>query len=404
MRIPPGLARRRSLVISVVALMIATGCIVVATRALSSRPFGTVVGPVSGAAEAAAPPGPSSTPARTGALPSLKAAYADQFLIGAAVGLPQVTGSQADLLKKQFNSVTPGNVLKWAATEPTEGSYDFAASDAIVTFAATNGIKVRGHTLVWYRQTPDWVFQDASGVPMTPTPQNKALLLSRMEQHITALMNRYRGRIYAWDVVNEALNDDGSMRDSLWYRIAGLDYIRNAFVTAHAADPSAELCINDFSLTMPAKRDAMFRLVKKLRDEGVPINCIGSQMHGNIQVPNAAEVAASIDKFADLGVDQQITEMDMSVYTNGTTSYGNIPASVLTRQASQYKALFDVYRSRGSKISSVTVWGLTDADTWLNTNPIPRTDAPLLFDSRLQPKPAFWAVVGAAPPKVPATP
>jgi endo-1,4-beta-xylanase len=344
-----------------------------------------------------------TAPAPTGIL-SLKTVFAKQFLVGAAIGLPQLSGAQAALLKQQFSSVTPSNVLKWAATEPEPGQFDFGAADSIVDFASANGIKVRGHTLVWYRQTPDWVFKDASGAPMTPTPQNKALLLSRMEEHITALMTRYRGKISAWDVVNEALGDDGSMRDSPWYQIAGLDYIRDAFATAHAADPAAELCINDYGLTVPAKRDAMFNLVGQLRDEGVPIDCIGDQMHVNIQAPTASQVAASIDKLAKLGVDQQITEMDMSVYTNGSTSYPTVPASVLDQQARQYKALFDVYRSRSSKISSVTVWGLSDADTWLNSTPTPRIDAPLLFDDKLHPKPAFWAVVGVAVPTTSTTP
>jgi endo-1,4-beta-xylanase len=229
---------------------------------------------------------------------------------------------------------------------------------------------------------------------MTPNPQNKALLLSRMESHVTALVSRYRGNVHVWDVVNETLDDGGSPRDSRWYRIAGLDYIRDAFVTARAADPDAELCINDFGLTDPRKRDGMYHLVSELRSEGVPVDCIGSQMHVNIQVRSAGEIAASIDKFAQLGIDQQITEIDVSVYKDATLSYPTVPASVLADQAKQYKALFDVFRGRVGEVSSVTLWGLTDMDSWLNATPSVRTDAPLLFDGELRPKPAFWASSG----------
>jgi endo-1,4-beta-xylanase len=331
-------------------------------------------------------------------IPALKEVFAGEFAIGAAVSMPQLTGAQGDLLKGQFNSITPSNALKWAATEPNENVFDFTASDQIVNFAVSNDIKVRGHTLVWHNQTPAWVFQDAAGEPMTPTRQNRALLLSRMENHVRSLVSQYRERISTWDVVNEVLNDDGSMRQSMWYQITGLDYITDAFITAHAADPTAKLCINEVDLTRPAKRDAMFELVAELKAAGAPIDCIGSQMHVNIQSPTPAAVSASIDKFAQLGVDQQITEMDVSVYTDNTSSYASIPAPSLARQAAQYKALFAVFRKHREQISSVTFWGLADDQTWLNSYPIPRTDAPLLFDTQLLPKPAFWAVVGSVRP------
>jgi endo-1,4-beta-xylanase len=334
-------------------------------------------------------PGPTDVPA-------LKRVFADSFAIGAAVGERQLTGDHADLLKKHFNSVTPTSSMKWTTTEPDEGTFTFGDADAIVNFATANRIKVRGHTLVWHRQVPPWVFQDAAGKPMTPTAENKALLLSRMESHIKTIVGRYRGQIYAWDVVNEVIANDGSMRDSPWFQIAGLDYIRRAFITAHAADPDAVLCVNDFDLTRPERRDAMYNLVSQLRSDGVPVNCIGSQMHSNIEAPSASDAAATIDKFANLGVDQHITELDISIYTDDSSSYSTIPAGLLARQAAAYKSLFEVFRSRRGKISSVTLWGLADDDTWLDSFPIERTDAPLLFDDALRPKPAFWATVGTA--------
>lgn len=356
-----------------------------------SGPCGVVVG-------AACDRSVSAAPSPAPVLPALKDVFHDQFLVGVAVGQAQLSGDQADLLREQFSSVTPATALKWTSTEPTEGRFDFGPADAIVDFASANGIEVRGHTLVWYRQTPDWVFRDLSGAPMTATPQNKALLLSRLEHHITVEVSRYRGRIYAWDVVNEVLADDGSMRDSRWYQIAGMDYIKDAFVAAHAADPGAELCVNDYGLASPVRRDAMYRLVRDLIAQGVPVNCIGNQLHGNIESPAAKAVTTAIDKFAKLGVDQQITELDMSIYTDDSSSYPVVPASVLRAQARHYRELFDVFRSRRTQISSVTVWGLSDADTWLDSTPIPRHDEPLLFDDELHPKPAFWAVTGNTPP------
>jgi endo-1,4-beta-xylanase len=344
-----------------------------------------------------------AVPIQTG-LPNLKDVMAPYFSIGAAVDPATILGEHAQLLEKHFNSITPGNALKWDATEPTEGTFNFTTGDSIVSFAIANGIKVRGHTLAWYNQTPAWVFLDASGNTMTATAANKTLLLSRLQAHINAVVGHYKGELYAWDVVNEALNDDGTFRNSMWYQITGTDYITDAFTWAHAADPSAELCINDYNLTVAAKRDAMYNLVSSLKAAGIPVNCIGSQMHSNIAWPSAADTTSMIEKFATLGVDQQITEMDVSIYTDSTSSYSTVPASALTAQAAEYKALFDVYRSHAADISSVTLWGLADDDTWLDSFPITRLDAPLLFDQQLQAKSAYWSVIGDASPSAGTSP
>ncbi|MGI5243877.1 endo-1,4-beta-xylanase [Dactylosporangium sp. CA-139066] len=325
-------------------------------------------------------------------VPSLREVFAGRFDVGAAVNPQQLSGPEAELLKRQFGSVTPTAAMKWTVTEPAEGRFTFDDADKIVNFAVANGMQVRGHTLVWHNQTPDWVFTNADGRPMSATPPDKALLLARMTSHITALVQHYRGRITSWDVVNEVLSDDGTPRQSRWYQIAGLDYIRTAFTAAHAADPAAKLCINDVNLTQPSRRDGMYDLVAELRTEGIPVDCIGSQTHVNISVPSAAGLTASIEKFARLGVDQQITEMDMSVYTDNTSSYPAVPANLLAQQAAQYKALFAVLQRYRDQISSVTFWGIADNQTWLSTYPIARVDAPLLFGTDLAPKPAFWAV------------
>ncbi|MFC7481166.1 endo-1,4-beta-xylanase [Luedemannella flava] len=329
---------------------------------------------------------------------SLKGALAPYWSqVGAAVSPSTILAGKADLLKIHYNSLVAGNAMKWDATEKTEGVFSYGDADTIVNFATANNMKVRGHTFVWHNQTPAWVFQDANGATMTATAANKTLLLNRLKAHIDALAGRYKGKISAWDVVNEVLNEDGTPRNSMWYQIAGLDYIRNAFTWARAADPGAVLCINDYNLTVGSKRDGMYNLVNQLKGEGIPIDCVGSQMHNNINWPTASDTSAMLDKFAALNVTQQITEMDVSIYTDNTSSYTTVTDAHQTALATRYKALFDVFKAKASLISSVTFWGVSDDDSWLQTWPIARLDAPLLFDSQLQVKPAYWAVTGLNP-------
>lgn len=333
-------------------------------------------------------------------IPAVRDVLAPYFPVGAAVSGATLLGNHAQLLTKHFNSVTPGNALKWDATQPTEGEFRFAEADEIVAFATANGMAIRGHTLVWHQQTPAWVFQDADGAPLTPTPEHKALLLGRLDAHIRAVLGRYAGQIDAWDVVNEVIdeNEPDGLRRSTWYQITGLDYIRTAFRVAREVDPTAKLYINDYNTNVPAKRDKLYALVSQLRAEGVPVDGVGHQMHGNVDWPSAAETEAMLTTFAPLGVAQQITEMDISIYVDSGESFPTPPAERLTRQAERYGALFDVYRRHAEKLTSVTLWGLADDDTWLDTHPVTRNDAPLLFDEQLQAKPAYWAVVGTASP------
>ncbi|MGP3910125.1 endo-1,4-beta-xylanase [Nonomuraea sp. 10N515B] len=313
------------------------------------------------------------------------------FTMGSALTRPDTLGVHGELLARHFNGITPGNELKWDATEPREGEFAFADGDHLVDFGVEHGMTVRGHTLVWHSQTPAWVFEGA----------DKETLLRRVENHVRTLVTRYKDKIAVWDVVNEVIdeNQPDGLRRSKWYEIAGLDYIRTAFRAAHEADPDAKLFINDYNTEFPRKREALYALVKQLKDEGVPIDGVGHQLHLNIEQPPASYVEATIERFATLGVDQQVTELDVSIYTDFVSSYPSISPELLAEQGHRYKALFDVFRRQASKLSSVTVWGESDDVSWLNTWPIPRLNAPLLFDHDLQAKPAYWAV--ADPSKLP---
>ncbi|MBE1591563.1 endo-1,4-beta-xylanase [Nonomuraea angiospora] len=307
------------------------------------------------------------------------------FVMGSALTRPDALGVHGELLARHFSGVTPGNELKWDATEPREGEFTFADGDFLVDFATRHGMTIRGHTLAWHSQTPDWVFQNA----------DKETLLKRLETHVRTLVTRYKGKIAAWDVVNEVVdeNQPDGLRRSQWYEIAGLDFIRTAFRVAHEADPAAKLFINDYNTEFPRKREALYALVKRLKAEGVPIDGVGHQLHLNIEHPPASSVEATIERFATLGVDQQITELDVSVYTDFVSSYDTIPPELLAQQGHRYKELFDVFRRQAADLSSVTVWGESDDVSWLRSWPIPRLNAPLLFDDDLQAKPAYWGVV-----------
>ncbi|MER5643281.1 endo-1,4-beta-xylanase [Streptosporangium sp. NPDC002524] len=314
------------------------------------------------------------------------------FTIGAAFYRGATLGEHAKLITRHYESVTPGNSLKWDATEPAEGEFTFADGDHLVDWATANGLEFRGHTLVWHSQTPAWVFEGAT----------KEILLRRLENHIRAVMGRYKGRIGTWDVVNEVVDENRAdgLRRSPWYEIAGLDYIRTAFRVAREVDPDATLVINDYNTEFPRKRQALYDLVRKLRAEGVPIDAVGHQLHVNVEQPPASYIEDTIEKFARLGVEQQVTELDVSVYTDFTSSYDTVPAGVLALQGHRYKEIFDVFRRQARHLSSVTIWGVADDATWLSSFPITRLNPPLPFDDELQAKPAYWGIAdpGRLPP------
>jgi endo-1,4-beta-xylanase len=343
---------------------------------------------------------------------ALKTAFKDDFLIGAALNPAQFGEAnpvQAKLVKAQFNSITPENVMKWEHIHPRPGEYDFSQTDRFVDFGLTNGMFIVGHTLVWHAQTPDWVFQNPNGKPVT-----REILLKRMRDHIFTVVGRYRGKVKGWDVVNEAIEDDGSLRKSPWQKIIGDDFIEQAFQFAHEADPDAELYYNDYGLESPEKRAGALALVKKLQAKGIRISGVGVQGHYQLapDSPTAEEFSRTISDIARLGVKVMITELDVDVlpsvwkalsadvslrkkggsefnpYTNA------LPAAVQQQLAARYAELFGVMLKHRDVVTRVTFWGVTDGDSWLNDWPIEgRTSYPLLFDREGKAKAAFYSVL-----------
>lgn len=328
----------------------------------------------------------------------LKDYYQNYFPIGVAVGPNCLKGPEADLIIKQFNSVTPENAMKMGPIHPEENRYFWRDADSIVSFAVNHGIRIRGHNLCWHEQTPHWLFNDAQGNEVT-----KAVLLQRLKDHITTVVNRYKGKIYAWDVINEAIDDDSTkfLRNSLWYKICGEGFIAKAFEYAHAADPKAVLFYNDYNTERPQKRERVYRLLKKLVDAHVPINGVGLQAHWSIYEPDQKELIRTIKMFSSLGLKVQITELDMSVYPWEKNQRDKKPgeddaytADREQKQMDQYQMVFKVFREYKSVITGVTFWNISDRYTWLDTYPVPgRKNYPLLFDQNLQPKKVFDRVV-----------
>jgi endo-1,4-beta-xylanase len=342
---------------------------------------------------------------------SLKEAYKGQFLVGAAVNAAQFTGQDARgaaLVKAQFNSITPENALKWEHIHPKDYAFDVA--DQYVAFGEENHMFIVGHCLVWHNQTPDAVFRDAAGNLVA-----RKVLLKRMRDHIHTVVGRYKGRINSWDVVNEALADDGTLRQTLWLKIIGEDYIEKAFRYAHEADPHAELTYNDYSLENEAKRNGAVALIQKLKAKGVPITSVGLQGHDSLTWPSLDQQDATISAFAKLGVKVVISELDIDVLPSATRQgtaditasvkpdaalnpyVAGLPDAIQQALAKRYAELFRVFVQHRDAVTRITFWGVTDGDSWLNNFPARgRTNYPLLFDRQGKSKPAFDAVIQTA--------
>ena len=349
---------------------------------------------------------------------TLKAAFAGSFLVGAAVNQDQFTEQDqrgAAIVKAQFNTITSENVLKWERVHPRLGQYDFTLPDKYVEFGERNGMFVVGHTLVWHQQTPRWVFEDASGAPVS-----RDTLLARLRDHIQTVVGRYRGRVKGWDVVNEAVDEDGTLRKTPWLTIIGEEYIVRAFEFAHEADAAAELYYNDYSVENAPKRNGVIVLIRKLQAAGVPVAAVGLQGHNKMTWPTVAQQDSTLAAFAALGVKVNITELDIDVLPAATRSQTaevtlsatpaaalnpyvrGLPDSVQQALARRYADLFGVYMKYRDVIERVTFWGVTDGDSWLNGWPVRgRSSYPLLFDRAGQPKPAFDAVIRMARPESP---
>lgn len=343
----------------------------------------------------------------------LKDYYADSFLVGAAL-FPELFDDpvSAELIKTHFSTITPENDMKWALLHPNPGEYKFERADKIAEFASTNNIKLIGHTLVWHSQLGRGVFtKEGSADPNDLVDSDT--LLSRIKDHIFTVAGRYKGKVHGWDVVNEALNEDGTMRESGFYRITGDSFIEKAFEYAHEADPGAELYYNDYNLVKPEKRQGAIKIIKKLQEKGLRIDAVGIQAHWDMTFPELSEIEKSILEFSALGIKVMFTELDVSVLPSpwGTPSADigirhensekmnpypdGMPDDVDMAHAKRYRDIFEIFNKYRDNISRVTFWGLHDGISWKNNFPVyGRTDYPLLFDREMKPKRAYFELTG----------
>jgi len=385
--------------------------------------------------------------------PTLKDAYQGHFRVGTAINrsvatgsgfrrTPEQIGNDIALVKEQFNQVVAENEMKWALIHPREGAdgYSFAAADAFVDFGLRNHMELAGHVLVWHAQTPNWVFAGTNPPPHVtnaapstvadtdPAAMNRGgrarlgrgfrgglfgpyngprasreELLQRMREHIHTVVGRYKGKIKVWDVVNEAVSDDGTsiLRNSLWLEIIGPDFIAKAFQYAHEADPEATLRYNDYSLENPAKRRKLIALIRSLQEQKVPVHAIGSQAHVNVST-SFDTMDQALTEIATLGLPIHITELDVNsaqggqrsfgadLADNTATTQGGLVSDADRRLAEAYAGLFRAFLKHDKHVEIVTFWGPNDANSWRASG------KPLLFDGNCQPKPAFHAVIAEA--------
>lgn len=341
----------------------------------------------------------------------LKDAIGKYCLIGTAVNQWQSDGQvpQADaVIDRHFNCAVAENCMKSEVLAPAEGIFDFRVADKFVKYCEEHHLKVIGHCLVWHSQAPDWMFTDG----YCARPCSKEVLRQRIVSHVKTVVGHYKGRVHGWDVVNEAIEDDGSFRKSPFYNLLGEEYIEIAFRAAHEADPDVELYYNDFSMAKPGKREAVCRLVKRLKEKGLRIDAVGMQSHNGMDYPDLTEYEKSIDAFAACGVKVMITELDINVLPNPEGFGGanvdqnfefqqkynpyaaGMPKDKVKELDSRWMQLFDIYYRHRAQISRINLWGISDGDSWLNGWPIKgRTSYPLLFDRQYQPKPVVNDII-----------
>ena len=325
-------------------------------------------------------------------IPSLAKAYQGQLLIGAAVTHEMVLRSDTRrFLEHQFDVIVAENEMKPSALSRGEGRYDFAAADALVDWANRNGIKVRGHCLVWHREVPAWMFA-SDGKPLS-----RDVLVRRMRGYIHDVVSHFRGRVWAWDVVNEAfvvsepgVQSENGWRRSTWYEVIGPSYVALAFQFAHEADPEAFLFYNDYETQDPAKRSLILELVRSLKESGVAIGGIGHQSHYTLDHPAVGSLEASIQEIARLGVMNHITEMDISLRERWNAPVPPLTDELRAAQARRWAEFFRMFRRNADKIGAVLTWGVNGESSWLRP-----PDEPLLF-SAFRPTRAFWAVLDEA--------
>ena len=340
---------------------------------------------------------------------NLKDKYADYFLIGATINQEdyQIIDKDEKVLKivsENFNSLTPENSMKWMHAHPEYSKFTFSNAQKITDFAKDNDMYLLGHTLVWHNQVPEYISEI----------NDRGKFNLHLKNHIFQLVTRFKGKVNMWDVVNEALNDDGTLRETVFLNMMGDDYIDKAFQYANDSDPNVELAYNDYNLYKPKKRAGAIRIINSLKDKGIRIDAVGIQAHWDLHFPSIQEIEKTIIELAATGVDVMITELDITVIPNPYELAGiareefkkfegdkkwdpyqsGIPENVQKKLTKRYKDIFELFVKHHDKISRVTFWGTTDKYTWRNQNPINnRADYPLLFDREYKKKPAYYGLL-----------
>ncbi|WP_373831294.1 endo-1,4-beta-xylanase [Bacteroides heparinolyticus] len=343
---------------------------------------------------------------------TLKDALGDKFLIGTALNTRQSSGQDTDavkVVKKHFNAIVAENCMKSEVLQPEEGRYDFRQADEFVKFGEDNGMTVTGHCLIWHSQCPRWFLVDKDGKNVSAE-----VLKQRMKEHITTVVSRYKGRILGWDVVNEAIMEDGSYRKSKFYEILGEEFIPLAFQYAHEADPDAELYYNDYNMHEPGKRATVVKLVNDLKKRGLRIDAVGMQGHIGMDYPDLSEFEASMEAYAATGAKVMITEFDMSALPTISRSANvadrvdfekktlnpypdGLPDSVSLEWNARMETFMNLFIKHADYVTRVTAWGVSDRDSWKNNFPMRgRTDYPLFFDREYRPKPFVQKLIGGA--------
>lgn len=324
------------------------------------------------------------------------------FLIGTALNVNQSAGrdtGSVNIVKKHFNAIVAENCMKMEEVHPEEGRYTFEQADEFVKFGEENGLVMTGHCLIWHSQCPQWFFKDKDGKDVSPE-----VLKQRMKEHIYTVAKRYKGKLKGWDVVNEAIVEDGSYRKSKFYEILGEEFIPLAFQYAHEADPDAELYYNDYGMDNEGRRNGVVKLIRSLKGKGLRIDAVGMQGHMGMDYPEIEEFEKSMLAFAAEGVKVMVTEWDMSALPTAKQS-ANISDTVAFKKAlnpypdalpdsvsqawnARMKQFFNLFEKHADIVTRVTAWGVSDGDSWKNGFPVKgRKDYPLLFDRNYQPKP-----------------
>ncbi|MDQ2076002.1 endo-1,4-beta-xylanase [Marinimicrobium sp. ABcell2] len=340
----------------------------------------------------------------------LRKIYKNDFVIGTAISnqtLETQDKPLLDLIAREFSSITAENCMKSGLIQPAQGQWEWELADRFVEFGVENDMNIVGHALVWHSQAPSDFFVHEDGRQIS-----REELIRRMDTHITTVMERYKGKIHTWDVVNESIDEDQGWRQSLWYQVMGsAEYQERAFRLAHELDPKAHLIYNDYNMHSPGKRDFLVDVIKDYKKRGVPIHGVGMQSHVGLDWPDMKEYEASIEAFAALGMRLHMTELEVDVlpvawehmgaeistefeYADELNPYvDGLPAEVEEQLTERYVELFKLYLKHRDKIDRVTTWGTHDGESWKNNFPVRgRTNYPLLFDRNMQPKPAYYAV------------